>query len=224
MEPSNHQTIKSFHVPPTLTALDFSGVDGVVFDFGGVISIAPMDPVTGDWALYDYGRTLGISREILKKGWDDYRHLWDGGFITFKDMYERIFASAGVELTPKILDELWEVDTVGWIRNLRADTLELMRSLKSAGFKLGILSNMSIEFYEKLYVERTAEYRACVDMEVISALEKLYKPERPIYELAEKRMGIPASRLLFVDDTPANVAAARSYGWRAELYPPPKRV
>jgi len=208
-------------IPSSLSSLDFSGVDGVVFDFGGVISVAPMNPITGDWSLYDYGKTIGLTREILKKGWDNYRHLWDGGFITFEEMYKRIFASAGVELTPKILAELWEEDTVGWIRNLRSDTLELMRELKSAGYRLGILSNMSVEFYERLYVERAAEYRACVDMEVISALEKLYKPERPIYDLAEKRMGIPASRLLFLDDTPANVAAARSYGWNSEVYPPP---
>lgn len=214
----------TFTVPPSLASLDFSGVDGVVFDFGGVISVAPLDPITGDWSLYDYGKTIGLTREILKKGWDDYRHLWDGGFITFKEMYERIFASAGVELTPKILDELWEVDTVGWVRNLRSDTLELMRSLKSAGFKIGILSNMSLEFYERLYLERAAEYRAVADMEVISALEKMYKPKRPIYDLAEKRMGIPASRLLFLDDMPANIAAARSYGWNAMVYPPPPKA
>ena len=200
---------------------DLDGVDGVVFDFGGVISISPRDPVTGEWALYPYCERLGISRDAVKDGWRTTRHLWDGGFITFEEMYRRIFEKAGVELTPAILSDLWEIDAVGWIRHLREDTLEFMRELKGAGFKIGILSNMSPDFHEKLFVPRAAAYRALADAEVISGLEKLYKPELPIYDLTERRMGVPAARLLFLDDTPSNVAAARSYGWRAELYPPP---
>lgn len=200
---------------------DLDGVDGVVFDFGGVISVSPRDPVTGEWALYPYCERLGVSRAVVKDGWRTTRHLWDGGFISFEEMYRRIFEKAGVELTPAVLADLWEIDAVGWIRDLREDTLGFMRELKGAGFRIGILSNMSPDFHEKLFVPRAAAYRALADAEVISGLEKLYKPERPIYDLAESRMGIPAARLLFLDDTPSNVAAARSYGWRAELYPPP---
>ena len=210
--------------PISLASLDFDGADGVVFDFGGVISVAPRDPVTGDWALYSYCEGLGVSRAVLEKGWRESRHLWDGGFISFEEMYRRIFSSVGVELTPAILDDLWEIDAVGWIRDLRTDTLELMRNLKSSGRKVGILSNMSPDFHARLFVPRAAAYRALADAEVISGLERLYKPERPIYDLMERRMAIPASRLLFLDDTLANVEAARSYGWIAALYPPPESV
>ena len=31
-------------------------------------------------------------------------------------------------------------------------------------------------------------------------------------------MGLSPERLLFLDDTPVNVNAARSYGWQAEVY------
>ena len=201
---------------------DFNGIDGVVFDFGGVISVSPRDPVTGEWALYPYCERLGVSRDALKDGWRTMRHLWDGGFISFEEMYRRIFEKAGVELTSAIVADLWEIDAVGWIRNLREDTLALMRELKGTGRRIGILSNMSPDFHARLFVPRAAAYRALAAAEVISGLEKLYKPERPIYDLTEKRMGIPAARLLFLDDTPANVAAARSYGWRADVYPPPQ--
>ena len=90
--------------------------------------------------------------------------------------------------------------------------------LKAQGKKLGILSNMSPDFYDRLFVPRAADYRALVDVEVISGLEKLYKPERPIYDLTQRRMGLSPERLLFLDDTPVNVNAARSYGWQAEVY------
>ncbi len=208
-------------LPPSLASLDLSEADGVVFDFGGVISVSPRDPTTGDWALYPYCERLGVPRAAVEKGWKDMRHLWDGGFITFEEMYGRIFAAAGVSLTDEIIADLWEIDAVSWIRNLRADTLELMRALKTAGRKVGILSNMSPDFHARLFVPYAAAYRELADAEVISGLERLYKPERPIYDLMEKRMGIPAARLLFVDDTSTNVEAARSYGWQAALYPPP---
>ena len=191
-----------------------ASADGVVFDFGGVISVSPME----GWELYPFCAARGVDRTTVAAGWKRYRHLWDGGFISFDEMYRRIFADAGVEISAADLEELWEIDAVGWIRNLRPETLDLMRMLKAQGKKLGILSNMSPDFYDRLYVPRAADYRALADVEVISGLEKLYKPERPIYDLTQRRMGLSPERLLFLDDTPVNVNAARSYGWQAEVY------
>ncbi len=191
-----------------------ASADGVVFDFGGVISVSPME----GWELYPFCAARGVDRTTVAAGWKRYRHLWDGGFISFDEMYRRIFADAGVEISGADLEELWEIDAVGWIRNLRPETLDLMRMLKAQGKKLGILSNMSPDFHDRLFVPRAAEYRALADVEVISGLEKLYKPERPIYDLTQRRMGLSPERLLFLDDTPVNVNAARSYGWQAEVY------
>ena len=191
-----------------------ASADGVVFDFGGVISVSPME----GWELYPFCAARGVDRTTVAAGWKRYRHLWDGGFISFDEMYRRIFADAGVEISAADLEELWEIVAVGWIRNLRPETLDLMRMLKAQGKKLGILSNMSPDFHDRLFVPRAADYRALADVEVISGLEKLYKPERPIYDLTQRRMGLSPERLLFLDDTPVNVNAARSYGWQAEVY------
>ena len=194
-----------------------SAVDGVAFDFGGVFTVSPK---TDDWPLYDYCAKFGVDRAAVDRGWQRYRNLWDGGFISFEELYRRTFADAGVTLEAAQLDDLWELDAVGWIRTLRDDTLALLYRLKAAGKKLGVLSNMPPEFYERMYVPRCAAYRALLDAEVISGLEFLYKPEEPIYRLMERRMGLPPDRLLFLDDTEANVLAARAFGWHAEVYPP----
>ena len=194
------------------------GADGVVFDFGGVISL----PLRKEQELYPYCAARGVEPTAMAVGWKNYRHLWDAGFITFAELYRRIFVDAGCQPPDAAtLAELWEIDAVGWIRDLRPDTLELMRRLKAEGKKIGILSNMSPDYYERLYVPRAAAYRALADAEVISGLVNLYKPEKPIYDLAAQRMGLPPERLLFLDDTPYNVDAARSYGWQSEVYPPP---
>lgn len=194
-----------------------TAVDGVVFDFGGVMTVSPKDD---DWPVYAYCAKFGVDRAAVDRGWKRYRDLWDGGFISFAELYRRTFADVGLALADSQLDDLWELDAVGWIRTLRDDTLALMRRLKASGKKLGVLSNMSPDFHERLFVPRCAAYRALVDAEVISGLCRMYKPEEPIYRLTERRMGLPPDRLLFLDDTEANVLAARAFGWHAEVYPP----
>lgn len=189
--------------------------EGVVFDFGGVISRSPL----ADWDLYPYCAARGITRAMLADAWRRYRHLWDGGDITFNEQYRRIFADAGLPPPDAAtLADLWHVDAESWIRDLRADTLDLMRAVKASGRKIGILSNMAPDFHERLFVPRAAAYRALADVEVISGLVRLCKPARAIYDLAQARMGIPAGRLLFLDDFPSNVDAARAAGWQSELY------
>lgn len=193
----------------------FSAVDGVVFDFGGVMTVSPL----ADWDLYRLCARLGVGRDKVIKSFNDYRHLWDGGAITFEEMYRRIFADwslppPGVDL----LAELWRADAEGWVATLRADTLELMKELKARGLKLGLLTNMSPDFHSRLFVPRLAAYRSLLDMETVSGHERVCKPQREIYDLAASRMGMAPSRLLFLDDTPVNVEAARSFGWRSEVY------
>ena len=194
-----------------------TAVDGVVFDFGGVMTVSSKDD---EWPVYAYCAKFGVDRAAVDRGWQRYRNLWDGGFISFAELYGRTFADAGVAIGAAQLDDLWELDAADWFRTMRTDTLALMRRLKASGKKLGVLSNLSPESYERLFVPRCAEYRALLDAEVISGLELLYKPEEPIYRLMERRMGLPPARLIFLDDTEANVLAARAFGWRAEVYPP----
>ena len=195
---------------------DFLEAKGVVFDFGGVISVSPRND---GWQLLDYCRSLGMTKESFDRSWDLHRAKWDGGMCSFKDLYDMTFADAGLPPpTPEQLEKLWELDAAGWTKTLSADTLALMKDLKAAGKKIGILSNMSEDFHERLFAPRCAEYRALADAEVISGFEKLVKPDRPIYDLAAGRLGLPPSDLLFLDDTESNVLAARKWGWRSHVY------
>ena len=59
-----------------------AAADGVVFDFGGVISVSPVE----GWGLYPFCAARGVDRDVVASGWRSYRHLWDGGFITFDEV------------------------------------------------------------------------------------------------------------------------------------------
>ena len=195
---------------------DFLEAKGVVFDFGGVISLSPLRD--GD-LLRAYCESIGLSRAAFDEGWRKYRAMWDGGTCSFDELYRLTFANAGLPPpTPEQLAQLWKFDAEGWVRTLSPLTLALMKDLKAAGKKLGILSNMSEDFRDKLFFPRCADYIAQADAVIISGAERLVKPDRPIYDLAARRLGLAPRDLLFLDDTESNVAAARRWGWRSHVY------
>ena len=198
------------------TVADFLEVKGVVFDFGGVISLSPLGD--GD-RLRTYCESVGLSRRAFDEGWRKYRAMWDGGECSFNELYCLTFENAGLPPpTPDQLAQLWHFDAEGWVRTLSPMTLSLMKDLKAAGKKIGILSNMSEDFRDRLFVPRCAEYIALADAVIISGAERLVKPNRPIYDLAARRLGLTPHELLFLDDTEANVTAARRWGWRSHVY------
>lgn len=200
---------------PSVVA-DFVEAKGVMFDFGGVISLSPF--LNGD-ELRSYCETIGLSRAAFDEGWRKFRAKWDGGECTFRDLYRMTFANAGLPPpTEAQFEELWKLDAEGWVRTLSRHTLNLMKDLKSVGKRIGILSNMSEDFHDRLFVPRCAEYIALTDAEIISGMERMVKPDRQIYDLAARRMGLAPDELLFLDDTKANVDAAISYGWHSHVY------
>jgi len=198
--------------------IDWDGVDGVVFDFGGVMSVSPMKE---KWnrTLYPYCETLGLNRVKLLEGFRTFRRLWDGDDISFHEFYELVFEHAGLPCpTDAQIAELHRLDAASWVAEMRPDTLERMRSVKAHGKRLGILSNMSSDFHRDFFVPKCGDYRALADVEVISGLVRACKPERAIYDLTRERMGCASGRILFFDDSYSNVLAARIYGWQSELY------
>jgi epoxide hydrolase-like predicted phosphatase len=94
-----------------------------------------------------------------------------------------------------------------------ADTVALLRRVQAGGHRLFYLSNMPAQFADHL--ERSHDFMSCFDAGVFSARVGLVKPEPAIFELALHRFGLAAGEAIFLDDHPANVAAARAIGLRA---------
>lgn len=53
---------------------------------------------------------------------------------------------------------------------------------------------------------------------VVSGEEKLLKPDPAIFALAARRFGHAPGAMLFIDDNPANIAAADALGWQTHLF------
>ena len=91
----------------------------------------------------------------------------------------------------------------------------LLRELKSAGYRLFLLSNTSVGFHR--FRSEIAGID-CFDGELISADVGLVKPDPAIFRLACERFGILPSESAFIDDTPINAEAAHYIGMRAFVF------
>jgi putative hydrolase of the HAD superfamily len=93
------------------------------------------------------------------------------------------------------------------------DTVALLRRLHAQGRRLHFLSNMPGPYADHL--EREHDFLRCFESGVVSSRVQQIKPEPGIFDTAARLFGAAPAELLFVDDVPANVYAARAAGWQA---------
>lgn len=82
----------------------------------------------------------------------------------------------------------------------------------SKHYKIGLLSNIMPGFIEDMRVRGLipdVNYSCIIDSSKVKAI----KPETKVYEIAQQQAGVPASEILLVDDSRANVMAAEKHGW-----------
>ena len=99
-------------------------------------------------------------------------------------------------------------------------THELVRRLHERDVPLYALTNFGAEFFAGF--RPTAPIFELFEDIVVSGEECVAKPDPRIYEICERRIGHAPEGLFFIDDNPANVAAARARGWQAHLFEGPE--
>lgn len=138
--------------------------------------------------------------------------LFDRGDIDVDALALRIAARTG--LTP---DEVRQVvAAVPPHLQLLADSHALLQRLRAAGRPLYYLSNMPALYAQHLEAAHPLDEWFADGL--FSARVRLSKPDAAIFALAQQRFGRAAHELVFLDDSPANIAAASAAGWRAQLF------
>jgi HAD superfamily hydrolase (TIGR01509 family) len=98
------------------------------------------------------------------------------------------------------------------IFELNLAMVPLISHLRSAGYRLGILSNTSESHWNFVTDGRFGILPKYFDEFVLSYEVRSMKPERKIYDEAIRKAGVPASEIFFCDDRPDNVAGALAAG------------
>lgn len=92
----------------------------------------------------------------------------------------------------------------------------IVRRLHAAGRPLYMLTNLPAE--KKSHILETFDVAPLFRDIIVSGEEGVMKPDRRIYEIAAARICAAPERIVFIDDSPANVDAARAFGMDAVLF------
>jgi len=170
----------------------------VIFDLFGTI----VDGFAASAAAYQeqFADALGVPHDALSQHW---RQLTDrrtlGDFQTVEESIEHLCGILDASITAKQLMEAVEIRLQLTRRALtpRADAFTTLTQLRNNGFKIGLLSNCSIEIP---IVWPETEFAELFDSAVFSSRERIKKPARQIYQLACERLGAAPEDCLYVAD------------------------
>jgi putative hydrolase of the HAD superfamily len=182
----------------------------VFFDFGKVISKPPSEE---NWnKLLELS---GISEDIFTDRYTAVRGSYDRGTMKKEDFWSYIVNGQPNGISKSLVGALAAADNRCW-SDVDQDVLDWAESIRSAGFKTGILSNMPDAY--AVHIKETMPWFYDFSYHVLSCELQSIKPEREIYEAAVNACGDDPPEILFFDDTEENVEAAKEVGITAYHY------
>ena len=192
---------------------------GVITDWGGVLSTPILTAVRAwieadgiDWESYRAVMRPWVTQAYDVNGAENPVHALERGECSIAE-FEEMLATRLLRLdgTP--------VPAAGLLRRMFAGMLpvpamyDTIRALRVAGFGTALLSNSwGCEEYPR------ADFPGLFDTVVLSGEVGMRKPEEAIFLHAAQTLGLPPDQCVFVDDMPANVAAAQALGMTGVLH------
>lgn len=188
---------------------------GLIVDWGGVLTM-PVHAAIGSWlnatgvAHDHYGAVLRRWVEPLP-GEPSPIHQLERGELALDD-FEHLLSAA-------LAGEGSAVEASGLVGRMLADLAiyedsmtSLVTRAHAAGIRTALLSNSWGNEYDR------SDWHDMFDTVVISGEVGMRKPEREIFELTVRRIGLAAEECVFIDDMASNVLAAEQAGLAAIVH------
>ncbi len=175
----------------------------VIFDLGGVVVARNPEKTTEEFREF----FSFLADKKMPLFWEEY----DRGTQTIDETIDIIAQIKGLsheKCRATVLDAVNMQEEI-------APTARLIEELHSKGFRLLVLSNMSLEFIE--FIRKLPVYKY-FSGEVVSCEEHTVKPEAEIFKILLERYNVEPSDALFVDDRAANLEAAAAQGINTTLF------
>ena len=184
------------------------GITTLVFDFGNVIGFFD------HWrAIRQLARLTEVSPEIIRDRLftSELEETYESGRIRTPELLARArslcdFRGSDADIEHAFADMFWPNE----------DVCQLVPTLKPR-YRLFVLSNtndMHSRWFRRLFAGTLAHFDGLFFSHEIG----MRKPEIGIYEHALRRMECRPNECVFIDDLPANIAAARAGGWHGIVY------
>jgi putative hydrolase of the HAD superfamily len=197
-------------------------IEHVVFDFGAVlIDWRPAHVVRRHWPHWQLNdeQANALARAIFASAeWQEFDAGRADGLASCAAIHAKLQGMDWPHARPS-LGELCDMVLTQIPQLLQpiASSIDALRQLKAqpphTGLHLHYLSNMPAPYADAL--DARFDFIRWFDSGIFSCRERVAKPEAAVYELAHKRFGITHPQaVLFIDDHPANIAAAHAVGWQ----------
>ncbi|MFH0732742.1 MAG: HAD family phosphatase [Candidatus Omnitrophota bacterium] len=141
------------------------------------------------------------------------------GKVTFKKFYEQSLKDLGIENRKDLISYDVFYEHVAKIFWMNRPMVKIMRQLKEAGYKIGIISNLDKDSLDYIKVA-FKEIFELADSCTFSCEAKANKPDEKIYAKALVEAGAKAQESVFIDDRQENVKRALNLRFKAVQYEP----
>ena len=191
---------------PAHTPVTRGSADVLLFDIGRVILDIDFNKVMTVWAGHAGCAPAELASRFVV---DDSFKLHEVGRIDDAAFFDKLRSSLGIGISDKqFLD--------GWNAIFTGEMPGIAPLLATAGKRLPLyaFSNTNpahIAHFSRAYADVLSHFREIF----LSSTIGLRKPDAEAYDHVVKAVGVPASRILFFDDTAANIEGARSRGLAA---------
>ena len=175
---------------------------GVIFDYGRVLAWTQHQEPRAAWE-----RRLGLAPGALTRAVHN-EHSWiaaQRGTISIDAHWQEV--STALRLTPADMTALRAAFYAGDVLNM--ELVACIDRLRAHGLRVGLLSNFSADLRTMLAQQ---DLLRRFDALAISAEIGMMKPEAAAYQAILAMMQMEAHTCVFIDDVPANIAAAQAVG------------
>lgn len=184
-------------------------IRNIVFDMGQVLIRWRPEEILEHFDLTGQEKTMLLQELFWSPEWTQQ----DRGILTEGEMIERVSARLPESLHAAVEEVIkaWHV----WHLTPMPGMAELVRRLKAQGYGIYLLSNASTAL--RGYFPRIPGSE-CFDGLMVSAEEKLLKPQHEIYERLYERFDLVPEQCVFIDDSPANIEGAMLTGMQGIVF------
>jgi len=195
--------------------------DTIIFDFGNVL------------INLDFDKCFKIFEDILQVDWSERKlpesivnaiHKYDRGSISDEALIWA-FQNENPNANPRDIIDAWN----SLIGDMPSKRFEMLIELKKS-FNLCILSNINnlhinhiSKYFDKEYDLLDFEDRY-FDQVFYSHIIGKRKPDQEIYQYVTDELGVSKKTILFIDDMPENIEAAKKHGWNGCVHQPGKEI
>ena len=183
-------------------------ITGVIFDYGRVLAWTQHQEPRAAWE-----RRLGLAPGAITQAVhnEHSRLAAQRGAVTIEAHWESVGTT--LRLAPTDLTALRAAFYAGDVLN--AELVACIDCLRARGLRTGLLSNFSADLRGMLAAQ---DLLRRFDVVAISAEIGIMKPDAAAYRTVLSMLGLDAPTCVFIDDIPANVAAAQALGMQGIVY------